>query len=72
MAVSESAGYPGAGRDRCAGQSPAPGGMPRMRQTLFSLYRVRALGPASATSVALCTAYDSELRPLLEAHVAVS
>ena len=43
-------------------------GMPLMGQTLFSLDLVRALGPASATSVALCTADDSLLRPLLEAH----
>ena len=43
-------------------------GMPLMGQTLFSLDLVRALGPASATSVALCTADDSVLRPLLETH----
>ena len=43
-------------------------GMPLMGQTLFSLDLVRALGPRSATAVALCTADDSVLRPLLEAH----
>lgn len=43
-------------------------GMPLVGQTLFPLDLVRALSPASATSVALCTADDSVLRPLLEAH----
>jgi hypothetical protein len=43
-------------------------GMPLMGQTLFSLNLVKALGPASAIAVALCTADDAVLRPLLEAH----
>ena len=43
-------------------------GMSLMGQTLFSLQLVKALGPASAISVALCNADDAVLRPLLEAH----
>jgi hypothetical protein len=43
-------------------------GMSLMGQALFSLHLVKALGPRSVISVALCTADDDMLRPLLESH----
>lgn len=43
-------------------------GMLLMGQCLFSRDLVRAMGARSVRSVALCTADDSVLRPLLEAH----
>lgn len=58
-----------AGRDVIVVQAKARRlGMPLMGQTLLSLGLVRALCPASATSVALCTANDSVFGPLLEDH----
>lgn len=43
-------------------------GMPLMGQTLFSLDLVKALGPRTAISVAVCKADDTVLRPLLKSH----
>lgn len=43
-------------------------GMLLMGQCLFSRDLVRAMGARSVRSVALCTADDSVLRPLLESH----
>jgi hypothetical protein len=56
------------GREVIAGQAHSRRlVMPFMGQTLFSRELVWALGPLSATAVALCTSDDSILRPLLEA-----
>jgi hypothetical protein len=43
-------------------------GMSLMGQTLISARLIEAFRPASVRSVALCTADDSVLRPLLEEH----
>jgi len=43
-------------------------GMPLMGQCLFSRDLLRNLGARSVRSVALCTADDLTLRPLLEQH----
>ncbi|MBJ6979257.1 hypothetical protein [Luteimonas sp. MC1895] len=43
-------------------------GMYLMGQALFSRDLVRALGPKSVMSVALCSASDRVLTPMLEAH----
>jgi len=43
-------------------------GMYLMGQTFFSAELVRRFRPASIRSIALCTADDSVLRPLLERY----
>jgi hypothetical protein len=58
-----------AGRDVIAVQAKAKRlGLLLMGQCLFSRDLVRAMGPTSVRSVALCTRDDAVLRPLLEAH----
>lgn len=42
--------------------------LPLMGQCVFSLQLVRQLGPRSARAVAICTADDAILRPLLEGY----
>ena len=58
-----------AGRDVIAVQAKAKRlGMLLMGQCLFSRDLVRAMGPNSVRSVALCTRDDAVLRPLLQSH----
>ena len=58
-----------AGRDVTVVQAKARRlGMPLMGQCLFSRDLLRNLGARSVLSVALCTADDLALRPLLERH----
>lgn len=67
--LSESRDFPIDGRDVIAVQTKASRlGMYLMGQCLFSLELVKRLAPRSVTSIALCTADDVLLRPLLEAH----
>lgn len=57
------------GRDVIAIQTKASRlGMYLMGQCLFSRDLIMRLNPQSLKSIALCTADDSVLRPLLEAH----
>lgn len=43
-------------------------GMPLMGQAFFSAQLIRAFGPRSVVSVALCNRDDSVLRPLFEQY----
>ena len=65
--LSESRDFPIEGRDVIAVQTKASRlGMYLMGQCLFSLELVKRLNPRTVTSVALCTADDELLRPMLE------
>lgn len=67
-AISGNRDFPIEGRDVVAIQTKASRlGMYLMGQCVFSLELVKRLNPRSARSVALCTADDSVLRPMLEA-----
>jgi hypothetical protein len=58
-----------AGKDVVAVQTKASRlGMYLMGQCLFSLELVKLLNPRTVTSVALCTADDELLRPMLEGY----
>jgi len=67
-AISEVGDFSIAGRDVIAIQTKASRlGMYLMGQCVFSLELVKRLNPRSVRSVALCTADDSVMRPMLEA-----
>ena len=67
-AISESRDFRIEGRDVVAIQTKASRlGMYLMGQCVFSLELVKRLNPRSVRSVALCTADDSVMRPMLEA-----
>ena len=67
-AISEVRDFSIAGRDVIAIQTKASRlGMYLMGQCVFSLELVKRLNPRSVRSVALCTADDSVMRPMLEA-----
>lgn len=68
-ALSESRDFPIEGRDVIAVQTKASRlGMYLMGQCLFSLELVKRFRPRSVTSIALCTADDEILRPILEGY----
>lgn len=68
-AISQTRSFDVTGLDVIAVQTKAKRlGMLLMGQFLFSRDLVCAMGARSVRSVALCTADDSVLRPLLEAH----
>lgn len=67
--ISDSRTFDISGRDVIAIQTKARRlGMFVMGQCLFSRDLLRAHGPNSIRSIALCTRDDAALRPLLEAH----